>query len=67
MYRALASPRSPDRLLRACSLAFLLALLACESTPESEWTAVAPADELYAQGLVALQGQSILGVYQYVD
>jgi len=48
-------------------LPLLCVLLACQTSPEPEWSPAAPADELYAQGLAALKGQSILGVYQYVD
>lgn len=67
MPNAPASPKSPGAVGRARPLVLLLAFLACETTPEPEWRAVAPADELYAQGLAALQGESILGLYQYVD
>ena len=67
MQNAPARPKSPRFVARAVSLGLLLALLACETSPEPEWSEVAPADELYAQGLIALKGQSILGLYQYVD
>ena len=67
MKNAPALEKSPGASAPAASLGLLLALLACETPTEPEWSAVAPADELYAEGLNALQGQSILGVYQYVD
>jgi outer membrane protein assembly factor BamD len=43
--------------------------MGCRSTPEEQiaFEEVAPADELYAEGLQILEGRSILGVYTYVN
>ena len=56
---------------RIASAVALLVLLAagCRSTPEEQiaFEEVAPADELYAEGMRILEGRSILGVYTYVN
>jgi len=53
----------PTRL--ALSLA-LIAWLGCKSGPV-EFEEPPPADELYEEGLVILEGKKIMGVYPYVD
>jgi outer membrane protein assembly factor BamD len=57
--------------VRIASAFVLLTLLAmgCRSTPEEQiaFEDVAPADELYAEGLQILEGRSILGIYTYVN
>jgi len=56
------------RIASALVLATLLAI-GCRSTPEEQiaFEEVAPADELYAEGLEILEGTPILGVYTYVN
>jgi outer membrane protein assembly factor BamD len=56
------------RIASALALAAVLAM-GCRSTPEDQiaFEEVAPADELYAEGLEVLEGRSILGVYTYVN
>ena len=53
--------RSAGRALGLC----LLALAACQSTPEAA-TEIRPAEDLYAEGLAALAGREILGI-RWVD
>ena len=52
-------------LLAVTSLALFSA--ACQSTPEPVFEEVAPADELFAEGERALEGQGLLGVYRRID
>jgi len=67
MQNASARLRRPSAFAWAGAFGLGLALLACETAPDTDWSSVAPADELYADGLAALKGRSILGVYRYVD
>ena len=48
-------------------LAAIPLLLACASNDEPSFEDVAPAAELYAEGLKELEGRNILGLYRYVD
>ncbi len=63
--------RSPNARFSGWSLCVVLTLVAaaggCQSSPEPEFAEIAPAEELWAEGLEVLKGRSILGVYTWVD